>query len=451
FGTGNMVPAFENAAFSLQNPGDISEPVKTPYGWHIIKLIEKQSMPELDEVREAISRQINRDSRAEVNKKALIRRLEEENGFSENEEIVEEAIGLIATTAINGEWEEATADSVAEKAIFSINLEPYFTRDFIKFAQSSSESLNQGGATETAVRNLYKNWTERELMAYEEDHLADKYDDYRLLYQEYREGILLFELMDRKVWSKATRDTSGLRNFFEDNIDDYQWGERYQSAIVKLSDASLTDQVRSLLEEDTYPVSVSETELEPGEGDMMFSNLHRYYLDSLARRMSTSPSMILYARLPAGNKSFSDSLVLNLDRLGISGEKLRSEDTDEETATFTILSSSPKDMESYLNENSPLAVRIDYGAFQASDKESLQQVPSRPGIYEVSVDGSSALVRVYSMLEPQPRKLSENRGQVISDYQEYLEKQWVAELREKYPVEINEKALNQIYREFETE
>jgi peptidyl-prolyl cis-trans isomerase SurA len=136
--------------------------------------------------------------------------------------------------------------------------------------------------------------------------------------------------------------------------------------------------------------------------------------------------------------------------MGISGEKVRITNTDEKVATFSIMSTSPKDMEMFFNENRPLAVRIDYGDYEPSAKEELNQVPASPGVYEVDVDGTKVLVKVYEVLEPQKKKLSEIRGQVISDYQENLEAEWVAELRQKYPVKINEKVLNQIYREFET-
>ncbi|MFA0962030.1 peptidylprolyl isomerase [Roseivirga sp. BDSF3-8] len=450
FGTGNMVPSFENAAFALENPKDISEPVKTPYGWHIIRLLERQSVPALEDVRENIARQINRDSRAEVNKKALIKRLKEENSFQENTEVLEQMVALVSTAAVSGNWEKAQSDSLGSKAVFTINLKPYYVSDFISLAERSAEGLNRGGTAEPSVRNLYDRWTEMKLVEYEEEHLADKYDDYRLLYQEYREGILLFELMDRKVWSKATRDTSGLRNYYQENIEKYQWGKRFNAAIIKLSDASLADEVKPLLKADLYPVSGSTTVLEPGDGDMLFNNLHRFKLDSLARRVNAKSSLILTASLPEEDEAFADSVRQTLSRFGINGEKLRTQGTESSTAALAIMSTSPKDMEAFLNEGRPLSFRVDYGRFEVSGNEMLQDLPAEKGVYEVT-DDENALIRIYEVLEPQAKQLSEIRGQVISDYQEHLEKEWVAELREKYPVEINRRALNEIYRKFENE
>ncbi|MDA8535535.1 peptidylprolyl isomerase [Flavobacteriales bacterium] len=75
FGVGKMVPEFENNAFSLKNIGDISVPFKTEYGWHIITLLEKQEMPLFDDVKGDLKRKIERDSRGELSKKALFKKL----------------------------------------------------------------------------------------------------------------------------------------------------------------------------------------------------------------------------------------------------------------------------------------------------------------------------------------------------------------------------------------
>ena len=58
FGTGRMVPEFEQAAFALQNKGDISEPIQSAYGWHIIKLIDTKPIPSFEAKKSEIERLI---------------------------------------------------------------------------------------------------------------------------------------------------------------------------------------------------------------------------------------------------------------------------------------------------------------------------------------------------------------------------------------------------------
>ena len=60
FPRGVMVPEFEKAAFDLKNPGDVSEPVKSQFGWHIIKLTERfpESVMPFDQVKAQIEQEL---------------------------------------------------------------------------------------------------------------------------------------------------------------------------------------------------------------------------------------------------------------------------------------------------------------------------------------------------------------------------------------------------------
>ena len=71
FGKGQIVPEFEQVAFSLEQPGQISDPFQTQFGWHIIKLLEKIPIGSFEEMEETLSRQVTRDARAEINQQAF--------------------------------------------------------------------------------------------------------------------------------------------------------------------------------------------------------------------------------------------------------------------------------------------------------------------------------------------------------------------------------------------
>ncbi|HRH37025.1 MAG TPA: hypothetical protein PK760_01690, partial [Flavobacteriales bacterium] len=85
------------------------------------------------------------------------------------------------------------------------------------------------------------------ILAYEDAHLEEKYADFRMLMKEYRDGILLFELTDQKVWGKAVKDSAGLDAFLNANHDKFMWDTRYDADLYTCADAKVAKQVRGLM------------------------------------------------------------------------------------------------------------------------------------------------------------------------------------------------------------
>src|SRR5690606_5011047 len=104
FGTGRMIPSFEEAAFALDSPGAISKPVQTAYGWHIIKLLERKELPPYEEMETSLKNRIAKDSRSELNKAAFMRRIRAENKFQEVPATKEAALRLADSTLLAGTW-----------------------------------------------------------------------------------------------------------------------------------------------------------------------------------------------------------------------------------------------------------------------------------------------------------------------------------------------------------
>jgi len=77
-----------------------------------------------------------------------------------------------------------------------------------------------------AAQNMFRSWADNKCISYEESILDTKYEDFRNVMQEYNDGILLFDLTDKKVWSKAVSDTIGLEKFYENNKNNYKWKDR---------------------------------------------------------------------------------------------------------------------------------------------------------------------------------------------------------------------------------
>lgn len=230
FTVGRMPLAFQEAAFALENPGDISDPVLTPYGWHIIKLVKKQPVKSFEQLKPLIESRVKQDVRAEINKNAMVNRLKSENGYSENSTLAQ-AIdrGHNLSSYDPAEW------------LITVGDEKFKLQDFVLF----KEKYEQLGNPAT-----FEKFVSEKVIQYEEGHLEDKYFDYHMLLNEYREGIMLFQLMEEEVWSKAAKDSAGLTGFYQKNKNDYMWKGRAKASIYSAQSDDIIEEIKKLIEAD---------------------------------------------------------------------------------------------------------------------------------------------------------------------------------------------------------
>lgn len=355
FGLYKMPQEFEKAAFSLQNNGDVSPPIKTAWGWHIIKRIDKRGVPPFDQVKGDIKNRVSRDTRANQGRTSLIIRVKKENNFKETPNAKNDFYKVVDSTYFQGRW---TADKASKltKVMFTLGNTPYTQKDFALYLEShqvrrakSEKTWNE--AIMHAIDDAYKQFVDDACVAYEDSMLELKYPDFRNLMQEYRDGILLFDLMDKKVWTKAVKDTAGLRTFYEANKNNYLWPERAEASVYSCKDAATAKKLHKMLKKGT----------------------------------------------------------------------------DEKTIMAT------------LNKDSQLNVTVEHKVYNHKENPMVDahwQVGTSPD--EVK-DGRVMFVVVQKIIPPTPKTLQEARGVITSDYQNQLEKEWVAGLKQKYPVVIDPK------------
>ena len=217
--TGETFTEFDDAAFGLDKNGDISTPVKTPVGWHIIKRIDYKPVGTLDEMRSELKHKIQRDVRSQKTRDQFINNLKKEYGFIENKALL--------TNFLNKEYK---ADK--ETQLFSFANKTYSMYDFTMYLVKSKKTDN---LTMTEIEDVYNRYTSNELIEFEKTQLNRKYPAFKALLKEYRDGILLFDITDQKVWSKAVKDTSGLKSFYESHKQDYVWANRIEGKIFSSS------------------------------------------------------------------------------------------------------------------------------------------------------------------------------------------------------------------------
>ena len=470
FGTNAMIPSFEDAAFSLKTPGDFSTPVRTPYGWHIIKLIERKNLPEFKELESSIKAKVSKDSRSDLNKSVLIARLKKENAFAENSASMKIAFAKADTNLVKGKFDYKKEDKDLTLPLFSIKSKNTTIGEFLQFVKDRQRPRPNFSPSHY-INLLYKEFADLAILTYEENNLEVKYPDYKNLVSEYREGILLFQLMDTKVWSKAIQDTVGLQKFFDANQNNYKWNKRLDATIYSCANRATLDQVKAALVIGKYSVN------DPKTDDLLFApGIAKLTKDDSIKLNSVVALLNKDAKLLLEINGYADaselktlaSTKISLKRAQLVDDFLKAQKVDSYRISvndlagavlslsnakiktskvgFKYMSTSNTALEKLFNEKQPLAVQVTQGMFQKGDNINADAIDWKEGDQILEKDGRVILIRVRKVEEPRNKKLDEVKGQTISDYQNYLEKEWISSLKVSYPVKINTDELNKLVK-----
>jgi peptidyl-prolyl cis-trans isomerase SurA len=355
-GVNRLMPEFIATIASLKNVGDISVPVLTPgYGWHIVKLVERKPIGTFDEEKAELKQRVMKDSRAQQVTEAVLAKIKNEYGFSEDLKAREDFYTLVTDSIFAGRW-DATRALEKQKMMFRIGSASYLQKDFAKYLASKQKRTDKKDIR-IYVNAQYEDFQNECLLKYEDARLEDKYPDFKALMKEYRDGILLFDLTDQKVWSKAVKDTVGLQDFYYKNRNNYLWPQRIDATIFTLKNPALEQKLRNFI------------------------------------------------------------------KSGLKDEDILKE----------------------MNSDTLKVLSVESGKFARKENVYADTVNWVPGISNsIKVKDGLVLVNIRKVLKPEPKSLNEAKGLITADYQNYLEKEWIRYLRAKYPVVVNRETLANI-------
>lgn len=462
FGTGRMIPSFEEAAFNLKNTGDISKPVQTPYGWHIIKLLERRSLPTFEETEATLRNKVAKDSRSELNKTAFLKRIKTENKFTEIKQAKDLAFSKADSALVKGTFKytpSGSKDKTLETPLFLIQDKKYTIKDFFEYVTNNQQARKNISPVHY-MQTLYDQFAETSLINYEKANLENKYVDYKMLVKEYRDGILLFQLMDEKVWSKAIEDTTGLKTYFEQNKEKYKWDTRAQATIISAASKDLLSRTEKMLAGGRFEDKKQEPRtLNFENGKDGFTKETQTSLDNLVTALKEDSTLTVEVRGAADAKEAAKNkklaatraqkVVTYLTSKGVAASQVKNVANPKgktRTVSLTYFSSDPAVLESNLNEKNPLSVQIISKKFQKGENKALDAVEWKEGTYPVERDGRFMVIKIEKILPPAYKQLSEARGVATSDYQTYLEQQWINDLRQKYPVKVNQSEVDKLIK-----
>ncbi|PQJ12393.1 hypothetical protein CJD36_001185 [Flavipsychrobacter stenotrophus] len=250
FGVGRYQPVFENAAFSLKNIGEYSQPVKTDYGYHIIKLLAKYPVQPYDSVYTTLKHKVENDSRAQTAREIFFNKIKEKNGYREYPEnvsaIVDKLMSMVADTGKAKGTFKSTDFNNMTKPVFTLAGKNYLQNDYMRFLENLTHGrLN--GPKQTVVKDAFGVYVSNVVTDFQEHKLVEENPDFRILMEEYRDGIMLFELMDRNVWSKATKDSAGLKAFYESHKTKYVWENGFEGSVYTFKNKASLDTAQQIL------------------------------------------------------------------------------------------------------------------------------------------------------------------------------------------------------------
>ncbi|WP_297273600.1 peptidylprolyl isomerase [uncultured Bacteroides sp.] len=329
-----MPVEFEEVVFRLK-PGEISKPFFTPQGIHIVKVLAREDLAPFDEMKpDIIAHQLQALGARSKGVQAFIKKLKQKYHYTRNEKGISELFSKGST----------------KQVLFTIDGQEYTGEAFARFAAYDVEG----------IRRQLDSFVNKSLLDYEDKHLKENCAEFRHLMQEFRDGMLCFEISNREVWQKALEDEAGLRAYFQAHASDYHWETpRYRGIVLHCASKRVGKRVRKLLKE-----------------------------------------------IPAEEWSDGIRLVFNAE-----GKQ---------------------------------QVRYEQGVFLMGDNAAVDVLAFKKKKREMPADESYPFTTIFGKIEKGPSSVEEVQGQVVADYQQYLDAAWVARLRAAGKVEINQEVLKTV-------
>lgn len=354
---------FEDIAFNLDKPGDISKPFETEFGWHIIKLIDKQGIKSFEEMKPELEAKVKRDSRSKLIDNSIVSKLKTRYNVSDNQPALPYFESIITKEYNVGKW-VIPEDFTADKTLVVIDGKTLSYDDFAQYLFRMQRKSRSKKPIDILVKEEYDNFLSQNLITYQEENLENESEEFAHIVSEYRDGLLLFELMETEIWNTSKSDSLGIQNYYDNNASKYFWNQRVDAVVASSADKSIIKKVKKMLESEKTQEDIKKAINLDGEVHVIFSS---------------GIMEVPHQALPEGLKF-------------------------------------EKGVSKIYNHNDAYVV---------------------VGINEV-------LPKVSKTLE-------EARGQVISDYQQFKEENWLQELKTKYPVVINEPILEKVKKQIQNQ
>ena len=225
----NSIP-FENAAFELGKKNNISKPIETKYGWHIIKFYSKKNLQKFDEIKYELLNKLKKSSRFSMVSDSFYDFLINRYGLNFQNNNLDYFISILDPSYFKGEW--VIPESIDEEKILIKILDRNLK--FIDFATFLEDNQRKTSVTpyQKLISDQYKSFIKYNALEVYKNNLESENSDYKYVIKEYREGLLLFNLMQDKIWTVRDSDSTKLKMYFDDNKNKYSSFEDERGKVI---------------------------------------------------------------------------------------------------------------------------------------------------------------------------------------------------------------------------
>lgn len=249
FSSGQLsVPEFEDKAFALQNEGDISEPLKTDFGWHIIKLVKAKPVGDFEDLKHELEQKVKRDSRSQLIEDALISKLKQKYGITDQNPDLSYFVSILNDDFYKRTW-ELPKDFKGDLPLVKIGEKQLTNADFADALLSQQKRIRGKQSFPNIVNGAYEAFLNSNLKQYQEDNLENENEDFAHIFSEYRDGLLLFDLMENTIWKTAKTDSVAVEAFYNNNKDKYVWPIRVEAEVASSTNKKVIKKVAKLMKE----------------------------------------------------------------------------------------------------------------------------------------------------------------------------------------------------------
>lgn len=239
---------FEDQAFSLKNKGDVSQPFKTSLGWHIIKLESKKGIEPFEDVKFQFEGRIARDSRSQKIQLALSDRAKKEYQYQTYPKNIEALTKVLNGKNLDSGWNFDQTSKLAQQPVLTINKDKVLNvNDFVKFITRQAKNSSNVKPISKFVNDSYQKYIDSEIIAYYDAKLESRNSEFKYIVDEYKDGLLIFELLEKDIWNVAKTDTVALQNYYNLNQAKYVLPKRYDAEVFSTKNKKTANKVLKLI------------------------------------------------------------------------------------------------------------------------------------------------------------------------------------------------------------
>lgn len=354
---------FENVAFSLSSEAPLSAPFETAFGWHIVKFGEKNAPKSFEAVKADLETKVSRDERSRLIQMSLTDKLRKKYNITKEKKVYTAVEKSFKEDFYSGLWTSEAVKTPFNETILTINTTKKTGRDFLEFIQKSQKTALDIKPVNNMVSVMFEQFTDEELNKYYNANLENEFPEFANVMDEYRDGLLLFDLMEKEIWEKSKSDTLGLQSFYDKNKQKYQWNKRYDVLVISSTKEEYIKKAHKMLKKGKTATEIKEA--------------------------------------------------LN------SGKE------------FAVI-----DKEGLFEEGSTLLPK------NINDNKGLTAITKEGDYYFIS--------RVKDIIPAGQKTFKECEGKVINDYQQYLEENWVSDLKKEVTIQVNSEVFEQVKAEIKS-